>query len=142
MMHEYKTITRQGIYYGDLARTMRRYDINVTHKRMSDGGDVGAIIYLESDGLVVIAMLKSPGMEGSLDNTLLAVSSHSQERNIVIADDFERKTGLSFRQAEPDFCDRVQSLMDIWIRKSLESGDAIKYLKEMFFPRGQVPFLN
>lgn len=142
MMHEYKTITRQGRYYGDIARTMRRYDINVTNKRMPDGGDVGVITYLESDGLVLISMLKSPRGVESLDNTLLMVSSHSQERNVVIANEFESRTGLNFRPARSDFCEAVQDLMDSWIRKSLESEDAIKSLKEMFFPLGQTPSSN
>ena len=73
---------------------------------------------------------------------MLAVSSHSQGRSAVLADEFEETTGLNFRQAESYLCERVQDLMNRWIRDSLETDSTIKYLNKMRPLVGQVPFLN
>jgi hypothetical protein len=121
---------------------MRKYNPDFIKWRMPDSTNLGAVIYLEREGLVVVSMLQFPSGFESLDNSLLAVSSHSQGRSAVLADEFEEMTGLNFRQAEPYICEAVQDLMDSWIRNSLETCSAIKELNRLRPLLGQVSFLN
>jgi hypothetical protein len=142
MTHEYKTITRIGRCSEDLAGVMRKYNPDFIKWRMPDGTNLGAVIYLESEGLVVISMLLFPSGFESLDNSLLAVSSHSQVRSAVLADEFEETTGLKFRQAEPYICKAFQCSMDEWIRSYLETDSTIKDLNKMRPILGQIPSFN
>jgi hypothetical protein len=118
MALKYRTISREGNFWGDIVSTMKKFGQKFRYVYIPNEFEAAGSRYKEEDKTTFVALSRYFDRKPI---TYLHVTSDSQDRNIIIADRIGDITGVFFEQSNAKRCAEMQEFFDERLRADRKS---------------------